>query len=227
MTEVLYLAAALLLVVACGLFVAAEFAFLTVDRSSVERAAAGGRRGAAGTQRALKTLSTQLSGAQLGITVTNLAIGFLAEPAIGRLVRPPLESAGLPEALAATASYAVAFALSTGLTMVFGELVPKNLAIAKPLETSAAVQGFMRGFTAATRPLLVVLNGSANAVLRRLFHVEPQEELASARSADELTSLVAGGGGGGARRRGAAVLHPRALGYAPLPAHHARTPPPP
>ncbi|WP_369052645.1 hemolysin family protein [Kineococcus terrestris] len=224
MTEVLYLAAALLLVVACGLFVAAEFAFLTVDRASVERAAADGRRGADGTRRALKTLSTQLSGAQLGITVTNLAIGFLAEPAIGRLVRPPLESAGLPGALAATASYAVAFALSTGLTMVFGELVPKNLAIARPLETSAAVQGFMRGFTAATRPLLVLLNGSANAVLRRVFGVEPQEELASARSADELTSLVARSAEQGTLERETAVLVQRSLAFGTRRADDAMTP---
>jgi CBS domain containing-hemolysin-like protein len=96
MTEWLLLAASLALVVACGMFVAAEFAFVTVDRSQVEKAAAAGDPGAEGVQRALRSLSTQLSGAQVGITVTNLAIGFLAEPAIARLIDGPLEAAGLP-----------------------------------------------------------------------------------------------------------------------------------
>ena len=87
MTEWILLAVSLLLVVACGLFVAAEFSFVTVDRGQVERAVADEEVGAAGVQRALRQLSTQLSGAQVGITVTNLAVGFLAEPAIAALLR--------------------------------------------------------------------------------------------------------------------------------------------
>ena len=96
MTEWLLLAGSLLLVLTCGMFVAAEFAFVTVDRSQVEQEAAGGDARAAGVQIALRSLSTQLSGAQVGITVTNLAIGYLAEPAIARLIDGPLEAAGLP-----------------------------------------------------------------------------------------------------------------------------------
>ncbi len=90
MTEWLLLAVSLLLVLACGMFVAAEFAFVTVDRNQVDRAAASGDTGAQGVQKALRSLSTQLSGAQVGITITNLAIGFLAEPAISRLIDGPL-----------------------------------------------------------------------------------------------------------------------------------------
>ncbi|MDQ3450784.1 MAG: CNNM domain-containing protein, partial [Actinomycetota bacterium] len=86
MTEWILLASALVLVAACGGFVAAEFALVTVDRSSVERAAAAGDSGADGILAALRSLSTQLSGAQVGITITNLAIGFLAEPAIAKLI---------------------------------------------------------------------------------------------------------------------------------------------
>src|SRR5215203_3179000 len=97
MIEILLILGALALVVACGAFVAAEFAFVTVDRSSVERAAEGGDRAARGVQSALRTLSTQLSSAQVGITLTNLLIGFLAEPAIADLISGPLESAGLSE----------------------------------------------------------------------------------------------------------------------------------
>jgi CBS domain containing-hemolysin-like protein len=134
-------------------------------------------------------LSTQLSGAQVGITVTNLAIGFLAEPAIARLVDGPLAAAGLPEASVRPVSIGLGLVLATVLTMLFGELVPKNVAIAKPLGTAKATQGFQRGFTAAMKGPIRVLNGSANAIVRRLG-VEPQEELRSARNNQELASLV-------------------------------------
>ena len=98
MTEVLLVAVSLGLVAACGLFVAAEFAFVTVDRPTVERGAEEGDAKAKGALAALRSLSTQLSGAQVGITLTNLLIGFLAEPAIVRLIDAPLESAGVPSA---------------------------------------------------------------------------------------------------------------------------------
>jgi CBS domain containing-hemolysin-like protein len=189
MTEILLLALSLGLVLACGVFVAAEFAFVTVDRGTVDRAAEGGDRSAQGVQSALRSLSTQLSGAQVGITVTNLAIGFLAEPAIAKLIDGPLASAGLPESTVRPVSIGIGIALATGFTMVFGELVPKNLAIAKPLGTAKATQAFQRGFTAAMRYPIRVLNGSANALVRRLG-LEPQEELRSARTSQELASLI-------------------------------------
>ncbi|MFB9377585.1 hemolysin family protein [Kineococcus gynurae] len=223
MTEILAIVVGLLLVAACGGFVAAEFAFLTVDRPTVERAVATGDKKAKGVEKGLKTLSTQLSGAQLGITITNLAIGFLAEPAIGRLLRPVLTDAGVPGAAATGVSYAVAFALSTGITMVFGELVPKNLAIARPLETGRAVQAFMRGFTTATGPALRFLNGSANWLLRRMG-IEPQEELASARSAEELTSLVARSAEQGTLPEETAVLVQRSLVFGSRRAEDVMTP---
>ena len=189
MTEWLLLGFSLFLVAACGVFVAAEFAFVTVDRSKVDQAAADGDAGAAGIQSALRSLSTQLSGAQVGITVTNLAIGFLAEPALAALLDDPLGAAGLPEGAVRPVALTVALVLSTALTMLFGELVPKNLAIARPLETARATQLFQRGFTAAMAVPIRVLNGSANALVRRLG-IEPQEELRSARSSRELASLV-------------------------------------
>ena len=189
MIEVLLLLTAVLLIVACGAFVAAEFAFLTVNRPDVAAAAAAGDRKARGVQSALRTLSTQLSGAQVGITVTNLAIGFIAQPSIATLVEGPLTSAGLPEGAVLTVSVILALVLATGLTMIFGELVPKNLAIAKPLATARAVQGFMRGFTTSTAHLIRFFNGTANAILR-MFGIQPTEELASARTAEELAELV-------------------------------------
>ena len=224
MTEVLLLLAALVLIAACGLFVAAEFAFLTVDRAAVARAAESGDRRAQGTQSALKHLSTQLSGAQVGITVTNLAIGFLAEPAIGRLLDGPLQAAGLPSGGATGVSIALALVISTLLTMVFGELVPKNLAIALPLATANAVQGFQRGFTKVMALPIRALNGSANFLLRTLFKIEPQEELASARSADELLSLVRRSAEQGTLESETAVMVQRSLAFADRRAQDVMTP---
>lgn len=189
MTDLLLLALALLLIAACGVFVAAEFAFVTVDRAQVDRDAAAGDHAAQGVQRALRSLSTQLSGAQVGITVTNLAIGFLAEPAVSDLIRGPLESAGVPSGAVRPVATAIGLTIGTFLTMIFGELVPKNLAIAKPMQTARATQRVMRGFTAASRKPIRLLNGSANAFVRRLG-LEPQEELRSARSSTELASLI-------------------------------------
>ena len=189
MTAWALLGISLLLILACGVFVAAEFSFVTVDRSRVDQEAAGGDTGAQGVQRALRSLSTQLSGAQVGITITNLAIGFLAEPAISEIVDGPLEAAGLPANAVGPVAVALGLGVSTVLTMIFGELVPKNLAIARPMRTARATQRFQRTFTAVSAWPIRLLNGSANAVVRRLG-IEPQEELRSARSSTELASLI-------------------------------------
>ena len=189
MTAWLLLGIAILLIVACGLFVAAEFAFVTVDRAQVDQAAAAGDATAVGVQRALRNLSTQLSGAQVGITITNLAIGFLAEPAIAELLRDPLGAAGVPDGALRPVGVALGLTISTLLTMLIGELVPKNVAIAVPMTTARLTQGPMRAFTAVCRGPIRFLNGSANAIVRRLG-VEPQEELRSARSSTELASLI-------------------------------------
>ncbi|WP_148613283.1 hemolysin family protein [Nocardioides rubriscoriae] len=189
MTAWILLAVALGLIVLCGVFVAAEFSLVTVDRGQVDRAADDGDTAAGGVQAALRSLSTQLSGAQVGITVTNLGIGYLAEPAISQLVRGPLEAAGLAGGAVAPVALTLGFVVSTVLTMLFGELVPKNLAIALPMATARSTQLPMRVFTATMRGPIRVLNGSANAIVRRLG-IEPQEELRSARSSTELASLI-------------------------------------
>ena len=190
MTPLLLLLVALLLVVACGIFVAAEFSLVAVDRNKVDQLVAEGDQGALGVQRALRSLSTQLSGAQVGITVTNLGIGFLAEPAISELLRDPLASAGVPDGAVSPVGLALALVISTILTMLFGELVPKNFAIALPLATARATQRPMRLFTSVNTYPIRFLNGSANKIVRRLG-IEPQEELRSARSSSELASLIA------------------------------------
>jgi CBS domain containing-hemolysin-like protein len=180
---------ALLLIAANALFVAAEFAFVTVDRPAVDKAAKAGDKRAASLQAGIKTLSTELSGAQLGITVTSLLVGFVAEPSIATLLRGPLKSLGLPEGSSLAVSLALAFVIATVTQMVFGELVPKNWALAEPMRVGRAVAGANRGFTWLAGPLIRVLNGSANRIVRALG-IEPREELASARSARELESLA-------------------------------------
>jgi len=190
MTEWILLAIAVLLVLACGVFVAAEFSLVTVDRAAVEHAVANGDAGAGSVQSALRSLSTQLSGAQVGITVTNLAIGSLAEPAIAALIRDPLSTLGVPAGAVSPTAITIALVLSTAGTMIFGELVPKNLAIALPLRVAKATAPPQRAFTAVMRGPIRVLNGSANFLVRRLG-VEPQEELRSARTSTELASLIA------------------------------------
>ena len=223
MTPWLLLLAALVLVAGCGVFVAAEFSFLTVSRPMVEQAAQSGEWGAAGLAAALRTLSTQLSGAQVGITITNLAIGFVAEPSIASLLHGALRGMGLPDSVVATIGWVVAMVGAAALTMVFGELVPKNLALAHPYAVARFVAGPQRLFTTATRPLSHGLNVIANAIVRR-FGVQPQEELASARSPEELVSLVRHSARAGVLREPAAVLLERALRFDSRDAAQVATP---
>ncbi len=179
----------LVLIAANAVFVAAEFAFVTVDRPTIARLADAGDRRAASVRTAVRSLSTQLSGAQLGITVTSLVVGFIAEPSIATLLRAPLVGRDLSEATVTVIALTAAFLIASSTQMVFGELVPKNWAIAEPVRVGRAVAGAQRGFTWVAGPLIRFLNGTANRILRALG-IEPQEELASARSAQELGALV-------------------------------------
>ncbi|MEO9139909.1 MAG: hemolysin family protein [Jatrophihabitans sp.] len=183
------LVAVVVLTLGTALFVAAEFSLVAADRAELENAVRRGDRGAARALEAVRTLSFQLSGAQLGITITTLVVGFLAEPSISTLLRPALRGLGLPAAASATIGVIIALVVATVLQMVLGELIPKNWAIARPTAVSRRVAGPMRSFTVALRPLIAASNGMANVIVRGLG-MEPQEELRSARSATELGSLV-------------------------------------
>lgn len=211
------------LMVACGFFVAAESSLLAVDRPLVEQRAHAGDRGAQGVLRALETLSTQLSGAQLGITITNLAIGFLAEPALGVLLREPLAEFGLATTTAHTVAYVVALALSTVVTMLIGELIPKNVAVAIPMATAAATQLPQRAFTRLMAWPIRALNGVANGIVR-MVGVEPQEELRSARQPTELRSLVLRSAAQGAIDDETAELVARSIAFGDRTAADVRTP---
>ena len=188
-TEWVLVAVVVVLIVANSIFVAAEFSFVTVDRPAVARRVAGADARAASLQRGLQTLSTQLSGAQFGITVTSLITGVIAEPSIAALLRGPLGRTDLSDAATTGIALTLAFILVTFAQMVFGELLPKNWAIAEPMRVGRAVATPQRIFTFLSTPFLWVLQGSANWLVRKLG-IEPAEELASARSAQELSSLA-------------------------------------
>ncbi|WP_338497869.1 hemolysin family protein [Streptomyces sp. SJL17-4] len=223
MTEVLLLLLALLLSVLCGAFVAAEFSLTTVERRELEDAAERGERGAAGALKAVRSLTFQLSGAQLGITVTNLVVGMLSEPSISKLIRGPLEDLGLSAAVASSVALVLGTALSTVVLMVVGELVPKNWAISSPLAVAKVVATPQRIFTAAFKPLISHLNNTANRILRRLG-MEPTEELASARSPQELVALARHSAKEGALEADTAELFVRTLNLAELTAENVMTP---
>lgn len=222
-TAWLLLAAAFLLILANGLFVAAEFSFVTVDRGAVDRAARAGDRRAEGLRKALHTLSFELSGAQLGITVTSLVVGMLAEPALSTLLGPPLTGLGLPSGVARGAATVIGMVLATVLQMVIGELVPKNWAISRPLQVARAVAAPQRLFSAACRPLISALNGGANRLVRALG-MEPAEELAHARTPGELAVLARHSARAGALEEDAAQLFVRTLGLGELTAESVMTP---
>ncbi|MFF4585894.1 hemolysin family protein [Streptomyces sp. NPDC001388] len=223
MTEVLLLLVAILLSIACGAFVAAEFSLTTVERSELERAAERGERGAAGALKAVRNLTFQLSGAQLGITVTNLVVGMLAEPSIAKLIAGPLEALGLSGSASSSVALVLGTALSTVFLMVVGELVPKNWAISSPLPVAKSVGNAQRWFSAAFRPFITHLNNTANRVVRRLG-VEPTEELAAARGPQELAALARHSAREGALEADTAELFVRTLNLADLTAENVMTP---
>ncbi|MEV0319813.1 hemolysin family protein [Streptomyces sp. NPDC050658] len=223
MTEVLLLLVAVLLSLACGVFVAAEFSLTTVERSDLERAAERGERGAAGALKAVKNLTFQLSGAQLGITVTNLIVGMLSEPSIAKLIAGPLRSMGIGSSAASSIALVLGTALSTVFLMVVGELVPKNWAISSPLAVAKRVATPQRLFSAAFRPFIAHLNNTANRSVRR-FGIQPTEELASARSPKELVALARHSAKEGALEADTAELFVRTLNLADLSAENVMTP---
>ena len=222
--SVLGLGAVVALTLGTALFVAAEFSLTTLERSQVDtHADQVGDKRSKQIQSAHRSLSFQLSGAQLGITITTLITGYVAEPSIAGLLEPGLRAVGLPEGLVDPIGLVVALLAATSLSMVFGELVPKNLAIAKPLPTARAVAGLQVRFTALFSWLINGLNSSANWVVRRLG-AEPAEELRSARSPQELGSLVRSSAASGTLDVGTAALLHRSLRFGERTADELMTP---
>ncbi|CAL9366739.1 hemolysin family protein [Streptomyces sp. NPDC030392] len=221
--SLLLLGAAFLLILANGFFVAAEFGLVTVERADAERAAATGDRRARTVVKALRELSFQLSGTQLGITLTSLVVGMLAQPALARLLSGPLTATGLPEGAVSATAVGVGMLAASALQMVVGELVPKNWAVSRPLQVARFVAGPQYAFAAVFRPVIALLNAVANRLVR-LMGVEPTEELASARTPGELVALARHSARAGALEQDTADLFVRTLSLGGLTAQHVMTP---
>lgn len=212
-----------LLTLGTAVFVAAEFSLTALERSTVDaNARTGGARDKM-VQRAHRTLSFQLSGAQVGISITTLITGYLSEPVIARLLAPLLEGAGLPQRWVDGTAIVVSLLIATSVSMVFGELVAQYLAIAVPLPTARVVAGPQVLFSAAVTPLIRLTNGVANRVLRRLG-IEPADELSSARSPQELVSLVRNSAQQGSLDQPTAELVDRSLQFGGRSAEEFMTP---
>jgi CBS domain containing-hemolysin-like protein len=213
-----------LLTIGTGLAVAAEFSLTALERSTIDaNVRQVGDRRSKTVQKAHRTLSFQLSGAQVAITLTTLLTGYVAEPVIGSLLRPLLTAMGLSAGVAEGTAVAVSLLLATSLSMVLGEMVPKNLAIARPLATARAVAGYHSRFSSLFRWLISLMNNSANFLVRK-FGVEPQEELRSARSPQELGSIVRSSAARGTLDTSTAELLDKSLRFGERTADELMTP---
>ncbi len=198
--DVLMVALGVLLTAGTAVFVASEFSLVTLDPAVVggddeegDSPSPGAARHPDRRDRAvragLKHLSTELSSAQVGITVTTILLGYTAQPALLSLFSAGFAGTSLGKGVASVLAGVLALVVVNAFSMLFGELIPKNFALSAPHATARAAVPVQRVFTTLFRPLISVLNGSANTLLRRVG-VEPREELSGARSASELVSLV-------------------------------------
>lgn len=188
-TEIILLGIGLILILGNALFVAAEFSLVALDPATIDDRARAGDTKAQSVNKALHNLSLQLSSCQVGITLTTILLGYVAQAPLQQLFERLFSNQGMATAASVGAAATLAFVITNLSSMLFGELIPKNMALAEPLSTAALVSLPLRIFTTVFKPLIVVLNETANWILRR-FGIEPAEELSGARSATELSALV-------------------------------------
>jgi len=180
---------ALFLVALNGLFVAAEFGFVKIRATQVERLVQEGRAMAPLVKDATRRLDAYLSVCQLGITISSLGLGWIGEPAFAHLLEPLLEPLGLPQSSLHVIAFGAAFGTITFLHVVFGELAPKSVAIARAEGTSLFVAPLMKFFYYLFLPGIYVFNGTANAVVR-LFGVPPPSETEETHSEEEVRIII-------------------------------------
>ncbi|MCT9931761.1 hemolysin family protein [Planotetraspora sp. A-T 1434] len=206
------LLAVLLLTLATGYFVAQEFAFVAADRSALREQAAGGDAAARRALDVTGRLSFMLSGAQLGITVTTLLVGFIAQPAIADVIRGPLESAGVPKTMVPGLAVALGITIATIVQMILGELAPKNLGIARPEPVAKFLARPTLAYLKVAGPVIHLFDASATALLR-LVGIEPIEELEHGATPEELSRIVAESAAAGELPPRLAELLERALEF--------------
>lgn len=181
-----------LIVVLIGLtafFVAVEFAIVRVRSSRVDQLIAEGRKNALSVKQVTSNLDGYLSACQLGITITALALGWLGEPTVEKIMHPVFEKIHVPEALVGVLSFIIAFVIITYLHVVVGELAPKTIAIRKAENVALITAKPLILFTKIMRPFIWALNGSANQLVR-LIGVRPASEQEEAHSEEELQIII-------------------------------------
>ena len=184
------LLATVALLAANAFFVAVEFALVASRRTKLEAMAEDGHAGARRALGSISNLSLQLAGAQLGITIASLLLGYVAEPAIAHGLESLLHDVvRLPESVTTTIGFVVALSIVVFFHMVLGEMVPKNIAIAGPERTLLWLDLPNRAYLALFRPVLFLLNGLANGVIR-CFGVEPADEVSDSHTSDELADMI-------------------------------------
>ena len=186
----------IVLLIANAFFVGAEFALVSARRSIIEPKAHAGNWAAKVTLRAMEHVSLMMAGAQLGITVCSLALGAISEPAIAHVLEGPFEWLGVPDALVHPISFAIALALVTYLHVVFGEMIPKNIALAGPERMALVLGPILSGIVLLLRPVLWAMNGIGNLVLR-MIGVTPKNEVTSVFTRDEVAAMVSESHDGG------------------------------
>ncbi|WP_338742623.1 hemolysin family protein [Actinomadura luteofluorescens] len=221
MNAALGLLAVLVLTAATGYFVAQEFAFVTADRPALDQRAAEGDRAAGRAVRVMGRLSFMLSGAQLGITVTALIVGFIAKPALADLIAPALRALAVPDAAVGGVAVALGFVLATLIQMLLGELFPKNLALARAEPLARALAGSTLVYLAVAGPLIRLFDASANRLVRAVG-IEPVEELRHGATLEELGHMI--GESGELFQAGHADLLERALVFSERDAEEVMVP---
>ena len=169
---------------------------ISVRRDQVEPLAEAGDRRARSVLWGLEHLSPLLAAAQLGITVSTLVLGIVAEPAIAHLIEPVFHAVDVPDGAIRVIAFALALAVATYLHMLFGEMVPKNIALADPVRSALTLGPSLVWMTRALRPVIFSVNAFANALLR-LLRVEPTSEIAAVFSDDQLSEMVSDAGAAG------------------------------
>ncbi|MGE4426317.1 MAG: hemolysin family protein [Solirubrobacteraceae bacterium] len=189
MSDGLAIALGVVLLLANGFFVGAEFAIISARRTEIEPRVEAGSRAARITLGAMENVSLMLAGAQLGITICSLALGAIAEPALAHLIEPLFETLGVPSAAVHPVAFVLALGLVVFLHVVIGEMVPKNLALAAPDRVALVLAPMLVLVVRALRPVIALLNFAANCILRSIG-VEPRDEVTSAFTRDEVAGLV-------------------------------------
>jgi CBS domain containing-hemolysin-like protein len=183
------IAISVLLLAANAFFVGAEFALISVRRSAVEPAAEGGAWAARVTLGAMERVTLMLAGAQLGITICSVGLGYLGEPAVAHLLEGPFEAVGMPDSVLHPVAFVIALSIIATLHIVLGEMVPKNIALARPDRSALVLAPPMALVVRVLHPAIASLNWVANSILR-LIRVAPRDEVASAFTRDEVAGLV-------------------------------------